>query len=111
MKHVLPLLLAVLLGTACNSHKYSNEPAPVYYSIATKVVPEGAGTVLVSVSGAVLEGSQVTFTAQPAEGYVFSEWGGTASGWKTNPKKVSMYEDQNVIAYFVGQPVEPEQPE
>lgn len=104
VKRILLLFALVLLGTACAQHKYSPVTVPVYYSIATKVLPEGAGTIEVSVpDGAVLEGSQVTFTAKPAEGYAFAAWGGTASDWKTNPKKITMHEDLNVLATF--QPV------
>jgi len=101
VKRLLPFILLVLLGTACAQNKQTPTPVPVYYSIATKVIPEGAGTIEVSVSdGAVLEGTQVTFTARPAEGYAFSAWGGTASSWKTNPKKITMHEDLNVLATF-----------
>ena len=104
VKRIFPLILLLVLVAACSRNKSIPSSVPVYYSIATTVIPEGAGTIDVSVSGgAVLEGTQVTFTARPAEGYAFSAWAGTASDWKTNPKKVTMHEDLNVIAIFTEQ--------
>ena len=72
----------------------------VYYSIITKVQPEGAGSVAVSPSSdQVQEGASVTFTAKPNGDYVFSGWSGSLSGTE-NPKTVTASSNLNVMANF-----------
>lgn len=52
-----------------------------YYTINTTVNPIDAGTISVSPSGSsVLDGTLVTFVAQPKGDYVFASWTGVLSG-------------------------------
>ena len=72
----------------------------VYYSIATKVQPDGAGSIVASPSsGQVQEGASVTFTAKPNGEFAFTGWSGSFSGTE-NPKTVTASSNLNVIANF-----------
>ncbi len=71
-----------------------------YYNITTKVEPEGSGIVVVTPStGAVLEGTSVSFLAKPNGDYVFSGWSGGLSG-EVNPQTVTVSSDLSVVAKF-----------
>ena len=71
-----------------------------YYNITTKVEPEGSGIVVVTPStGAVLEGTSVSFLAKPNGDYVFSGWSGGLSG-EVNPQTVTVSSDLSVTAKF-----------
>ncbi len=71
-----------------------------YYNITTKVEPEGSGSVVVTPSsGAVLEGTSVSFLAKPNGDYVFSGWSGGLSG-DVNPQTVTVSSDLSVTAKF-----------
>lgn len=71
-----------------------------YYNITTKVEPEGSGIVVVTPSsGAVLDGTSVSFLAKPNGDYVFSEWSGGLSG-EVNPQTVTVSSDLSVTAKF-----------
>ncbi len=48
------------------------------------------------------EGTEVTLTASPRNGYVFSSWSGDLSG-SVNPVTVTMNSDKNITATFVRQ--------
>lgn len=69
------------------------------YTLTTNVSPAGAGTVSPS-GGQYVDGTVVTLTANPASGYYFDHWGGSASG--TNPTTtVTMNSNASVTANFV----------
>lgn len=71
-----------------------------YYNITTKVEPEGSGSIVVTPSsGAVLDGTSVSFLAKPNGDYVFSEWSGGLSG-EVNPQTVTVSSDLSVTAKF-----------
>ena len=72
----------------------------VYYSIATKVQPNGTGSIAVSPSSdQIQEGASVTFTAKPNGEYAFTGWSGSLSGTE-NPKTVTVSSNLNVVANF-----------
>ena len=72
----------------------------VYYTISTKVLPEEGGTIVVTPSsGSLLEGTSVSFTANPKGDYLFTGWSGSLSGTE-NPKTVTVTSDLNVSANF-----------
>ncbi len=50
-------------------------------------------------SGSVLEGTSVSFTANPSGEYVFAGWSGSISGTE-NPKTVTVTSDMSVVANF-----------
>ncbi len=65
--------------------------------------PGGAGTVTPSVpmgSQGYADGTSVSLTATPAQGYTFTGWGGDAAG-SDNPVTVVMKADRNVTANFL----------
>lgn len=68
------------------------------------VTVETVGEGSVSGGGAVPGGTEVTLTASPAEGYVFSHWSGDATG-TDNPLTVKAEGAMSVVAHFVPQTV------
>jgi uncharacterized repeat protein (TIGR02543 family) len=69
----------------------------VTYTLATSATN---GSVSLSpVGGSYTAGTQVTLTAKPNTGFVFSEWGGSLSGAE-NPVKITMDENKNITANF-----------
>lgn len=59
------------------------------------------GTVELNPPGGIYnEGSQVTITAIPDEGYAFESWSGDASG-TSNPKTLSVNRNRNITANFI----------
>jgi len=63
----------------------------------------GDGNVTVSPESADLtyaEGTVVTLTAEPGDGYRFDSWGGDLSG-STNPETLTMDSDKSVSALFL----------
>ena len=72
-------------------------PTPTLTFTLAVTASEG-GSVDIS-GGTYNENSNVTVTAAPAEGYVFSGWTGNASG-STNPLTVSMTGNKDITATF-----------
>jgi len=72
---------------------------PVQYTLTTSVFPSGSGSVSPS-GGTYAAGTSVALTANPASGYKFDHWGGSATG-TSNPVTITMNSNKNVIAYFV----------
>jgi uncharacterized repeat protein (TIGR02543 family) len=69
----------------------------VNYTLATSATN---GTVSLSpVGGSYLSGTQVTLTAKPNAGFVFSEWNGDLAGTE-NPAKIIMDANKNITAIF-----------
>jgi len=73
-------------------------PTPSVTKFTLVVAASEGGSVDTS-GGTYNENSNVTVTAAPAEGYVFSGWTGNASG-STNPLTVSINGDKNITATF-----------
>lgn len=86
------LIISILLFVSCKQE--------VYFNITTKVQPENGGSIIVTPSsGAVLEGTSLTFKANPNSEYVFTGWSGGLSGTE-NPKTIIASSDLNVVANF-----------
>ena len=86
----------------CSTHSESLDVTltilPVY-TLSTSVSPPSTGSVSPS-AGSYVAGTSVSLTATPASGYyVFSHWGGHASGTQ-NPVTITMNSNKNVTAYF-----------
>jgi len=81
MKRILliPVILAAMLLSACGSPTTTEQPTVTMYTLTTSISPSGAGSVSPS-TGQYEEGSQVTLTATPANGYTFYSWSGDALG-------------------------------
>jgi len=72
------------------------------YDLTVAVSPDGGGTTAPSAGvHTYVAGTEVAVTAQPAPGYVFSEWSGACSGSGTCV--VTMDEDRSVTAHFVSE--------
>jgi len=72
-------------------------------ALTTQVTPAGAGTVTADPSGTTFDwGTDVTLSADPGEGYVFSRWELDANG-ATPTTKVTMNGAKTVRAVFVKQ--------
>jgi hypothetical protein len=76
----------------------------VCYTLSTGASPAGGGTVDVSplpncTGGRYAVGTQVQLTANPATGYSFSFWSGSASG-SSNPTTITIDADESVTANF-----------
>ena len=73
-------------------------PTPSVTKFTLVVAASEGGSVDIS-GGTYNENSNVTVTAAPAQGYVFSGWTGNASG-STNPLTVSMTGNKDITATF-----------
>ncbi|SMD33833.1 Por secretion system C-terminal sorting domain-containing protein [Reichenbachiella faecimaris] len=66
-------------------------------TLTTSVIGEGS---INEVDGTYLLNSEITLTATPADGYVFSHWEGTAPG-EENPKTISLTENYHLTSHFI----------
>ncbi|MEM4398157.1 MAG: cellulase family glycosylhydrolase, partial [Candidatus Woesearchaeota archaeon] len=70
------------------------------YTLSISVNPTGSGSVTLNPSGgSYTAGSQVTLTAQPNSGYIFSSWSGDLTGTQ-NPATIIMDSNKVVTANF-----------
>lgn len=91
-KLITSILIAATLFVSCKKE--------VYYNVTTMVQPEGSGDIMVTPSvGSVLEGTMVSFQANPKGEYVFTGWSGSLSGTE-NPKTITVTSDITVTANF-----------
>ena len=91
-KLITSILIAATLFVSCKKE--------VYYNVTTMVQPEGSGDILVTPSvGSVLEGTMVSFQANPKGDYAFTGWSGSLSGTE-NPKTITVTSDITVTANF-----------
>ena len=77
-------------------------PHTVTQSAGAVVTVATVGEGSVSGGGTVPDGTEVTLTATPAEGYVFSHWTGDATG-TANPLTFTAEGAMSVVAHFVPQ--------
>lgn len=88
------LLLTILYLTAC-----STESTPVY-TVQTSVTPNGSGTITSSPAGQNFDkGTELTFTANANNGYIFNGWQGDLSG-SSNPSSITLNKDVSITAIF-----------
>lgn len=89
----------VFVGFFLSSHMSLARPAGPPWVLAVRA--EGSGTVARNPEfGAYPNGSVVTVTANPADGWMFSHWTGSITG-TVNPQNVEMTEPKSVTAHFV----------
>ena len=99
MKRLTILVFFILLSCSKDSPvPDAVVPTPSVTKFTLVVAASEGGSVDTS-GGTYNENSNVTVTAAPAEGYVFSGWTGNASG-STNPLTVSINGDKNITATF-----------
>lgn len=72
----------------------------------TLETPEGQGTITAQVDGktvtSVPDGTEVTFTASPASGWMLDQWTGDAAGQKGDSFTMAVTEDVTISAKFTG---------
>lgn len=86
--------VGIILSVSCGT-----EPTPTY-TITTSTSPTEGGSVAYAPSGSPQdEGTSLTFTATPAEGYLFSQWQGDLSG-SVNPATMVLNKNVSVTAMF-----------
>ena len=91
------ITLLLLSGNMPNLWNYN----PVEkFTVSTSATPQQGGTITVKPQGTEFDdGTQITLTAQPAEGYSFVSWSGDATGNSANTT-VTVSKDMNVTATF-----------
>lgn len=88
------LLLIIMYLAACGT-----ESTPTY-KVQTSVTPTGSGTITSSPAGQNIDkGTEVTFTANPNNGYIFDSWQGDLSG-SSNPSSIIISKDVSITAVF-----------
>ncbi len=84
-----------------NKSVTANFTAKPRYTLETSVTPAGSGSVSVSPTQAdFYQGQTVSLTANPASGWRFGSWSGSATG-SANPLSISMSEDKDITATFI----------
>lgn len=88
--------------TASTAITVTNVVVPKQYTLTTAVT--GSGSITLSPAGGTYpEGTQVTITAIPANGYQFSNWSGTISD-TNNPVTVTVNANISITANFTPSP-------
>ncbi|MFZ9011494.1 MAG: InlB B-repeat-containing protein, partial [Anaerohalosphaeraceae bacterium] len=94
LKRVLLILPVLFLVLTC-----SDDDDPEKFILSVTITPEEGGSV--SPDGGTFEdGTAITLTATPSEGYIFKEWMGDLQSTE-NPVSASMDRDMNVTLVFV----------
>lgn len=76
-----------------------SEVAPAYYTITASVYPTGGGTI--TGAGRILEGTEITLTAVPEDGYSFIVWQENGETVSTDTKYTFTVEkNRNLTAVF-----------
>ena len=79
---------------------YGYASSQTQYSVTVNEFPAGAGTVAITPSKAsYYQGEQVTLTATPSSGYLFSSWSGDATG-TASPVTVTVDANKTITANF-----------
>ncbi|MEJ2585945.1 MAG: hypothetical protein P8Z38_13280, partial [Robiginitalea sp.] len=89
---ILPVLFLILTCT-------DDDDEPEKFILSVTITPEDGGTVSPD-GGTFDDGTTVTLTGTPSEGYVFKEWTGDLTSTE-NPVSVSMDSDMDVTLVFV----------
>ncbi len=98
MRLSIAFLLAILSGVLIYSCGTESTPT---YTVTTSFSPAEAGSVELDPPGGTYdEGTEVTATADPNEGWTFSEWDGTVSSTQ-NPYTFTVDEDINLESLFI----------
>ena len=92
------LFYGLLIGMVTLGYLGCTDDDPERFTLTVQVDPAEGGSVSPA-SGTFDEGTQVTLTATPAEGYALLYWSGAASG-NANPLVITMTSDKNITAVF-----------
>ena len=94
LKRILLVLPVLFLTLTC-----SDDDEPEKFILSVTITPDEGGTV--SPDGGTFEdGTEVTLTGTPSEGYIFKEWMGDLKSTE-NPVSVSMDTDMSITLVFV----------
>ncbi|MCX7956972.1 MAG: glycosyl hydrolase family 8 [Endomicrobia bacterium] len=92
--------ITVTMNSNKNVTAHFIQQQQVYYNVNVSVNPNGGGSVTISPSGGnYLAGTQVTLTALPNTGYVFSNWSGDITT-TANPATLIVNSNKNIVANF-----------
>lgn len=94
LKRILLIISVLFLVLTC-----SDDNAPEKFILSVTITPEEGGSVSPD-GGAFDDGTVITLTATPSEGYVFKEWMGDLKSTE-NPVSASMDTDMNITLVFV----------
>jgi hypothetical protein len=98
--HIYLSLLFILTCAKEDSQDPNNAPSQITRQY-TLSVSSGDGGSVSSAGGTFLQGTQVSITATPSTGYVFSSW---SNGSTTNPLNVTLNSNTTVTANFEALP-------
>ena len=80
------------------------EIPPEQYTVTVNSI--GSGTITLDPPGGTYApGTNVTLTAVPASGYLFTTWSGDLGG-SANPQSINVNSDKNISAVFIEEPAE-----
>ena len=94
LKRILLIFPVLFLVLNC-----SDDDDPEMFNLSVTITPEDGGSVSPD-GGTFEEGTTLTLTGTPSEGYVFKEWTGDLQS-TNNPVSVSMEADMNVSLVFI----------
>jgi len=94
LKRILLILPVLFLVLTC-----SDDDDPEMFILSVTITPEEGGSVSPD-GGKFKDGTSITLTATPSEGYVFKEWTGDLASTE-NPVSASMDRDMDVTLVFV----------
>jgi uncharacterized repeat protein (TIGR02543 family) len=95
MKKIAAFFLFVLISSCVKE-----EPIPTYTLSVISVPSEGGKITVTPQSPSYNEGTQVSLTAEPNEGYIFKNWEGDASG-STSPLATIMNSNKAIVGVFM----------
>ena len=79
------------------------DESTIFYELTTGTEPEQGGTItLTPPGGYYFPGTEVSVTANAADGYAFDHWSGDLVG-STNPNSIVMNTNKTIIAHFVAE--------
>jgi len=99
MKKIITFVFLTLLSCSKDSH-VPDAVVPTPTLTFTLAVTASEGGSVNDLGDTHNENANVSLTATPADGYVFSGWSGDASG-STNPLIITMTGDKNITASFI----------
>lgn len=96
MKKVILILVSVLVS--CSKDSGNDEKEKPFFNL---IVLANEGGTVNSSGGGYVEGTEITITASPNEGYEFDGWTGTTNS-NENPLTILLLKNQKITANFKG---------